>query len=85
LFIAFREVYNTTTDGVRRIHLVQGAELQKEILNRLIFQVNNGLNKAEGKPFISQRTGTVTPPTNQSERDKIKTEIASLTKALTEL
>lgn len=80
LYIAVKEMINTTTNGVRRNYLVQGDAYLKEVVNRWAFQVNNGLNKAAGKDYIRQPLGTVLAPADTKAQKEITDILELVTK-----
>lgn len=70
LFIALKEMFHTSINGVRQNYAVQGDDFLKEVVNRWTFQVNQALNKAMGKNYIIQPLGTVTAPTDRKEQQE---------------
>jgi hypothetical protein len=77
-----KELLNTTTNGVRRGYLLQGKELASETISRWAFQANNGLNKAEGRPFLDDPLGILPPPADSKAREESKALLERIVAAL---
>jgi hypothetical protein len=82
LHVAIRELCNTTTDGMRRAHLLEGEALVHEVANRWAFQLNNSLNKAENKPFADDPFGLQEAPETDAARRAARETLDLVTKAL---
>ncbi|WDF77117.1 hypothetical protein PQ469_24845 [Mucilaginibacter sp. KACC 22773] len=82
LALAIDEIYNTTTNGVRRNYILSGGDLIREIISRWAFRVNNALNEARGNTFVEISFDQVQLPAGKKQQEEIEATLDLVTSAM---